>query len=206
MGTTLMKTNPVKFYQDIQDIEERNREQGRKLGEQFYKIMEEYKALVDRGQDFMKKYGMTGPAEARDAAIKFCLGNPDVHSVCPSMNTFEELEAFVALSGTRLDQEGKDVLADYQSGLGRYYCRHACGQCEGSCPHGVPVNTIMRYYHYFSAQRREKYAMEKYNALAGSVADKCSSCSGCESEKACPYGVPVQGLLLLAHQALTLGA
>jgi aryl-alcohol dehydrogenase-like predicted oxidoreductase len=145
MGTTLMKTNPVKFYQDVKDIEERNREQGRKLGEQFYKIMEEYKALFDRGQDFIKKYGMTGPAAARDAAIRFCLGNPDVHSVCPSMNTFEELEALVALSGTRLNGEGEAMLADYQSGLGQYYCRHACGQCEGSCPQGVPVNTIMRY-------------------------------------------------------------
>ncbi len=206
MGTTLMKTNPVKFYQEVKDIEERNREQGRKLGEQFYKILEEYKALVDRGQDFIKKYGLTGPAEARDAAIKFCLGNPDVHSVCPSMNTFEELEAFVALSGTRLSAEGEAMLADYQSGLGRYYCRHACGQCEGSCPQNVPVNTIMRYYHYFAAQRREKYAMEKYNALGSNVADKCFSCSGCESEKACPFGVPVQGLLLLAHQTLTLGA
>ncbi len=206
MGTTLMKTNPVKFYQDVKDIEERNRKQGRKLGEQFYKIMEEYKALFDRGQDFINKYGLTGPAEARDAAIRFCLGNPDVHSVCPSMNTFEELEAFVALSGTRLDTEGKAMLADYESGLGRYYCRHACGQCEGSCPQGVPVNTIMRYYHYFSAQRREKYAMEKYSALAGNAADKCSSCGGCGCETACPHGVPVQGLLLLAHQALTLRA
>ena len=206
LGTTLMKTNPVKFYQDVKDIEERNREQGRKLGEQFYKIMEEYKTLVDRGQDFIKKYGMTGPAETRDAAIKFCLSNPDVHSVCPSMNTFEELEAFAALSGTRLDTGGEAMLSDYQSGLGRYYCRHACGQCEGSCPQRVPVNTIMRYYHYFSAQRREKFAMEKYSALGENVADKCSNCSGCESEKACPYGVPVQGLLLLAHQTLTLGA
>jgi predicted aldo/keto reductase-like oxidoreductase len=206
MGTTLMKTNPVKFYQDVKDIEERNREQGRKLGEQFYKIMEEYKALVDRGQDFIKKYGMTGPAEARDAAIKFCLSNPDVHSVCPSMNNFEELEAFVLLSGTRLSAEGEAMLADYQSSLGRYYCRHACGQCEGSCPQNVPVNTIMRYYHYFAAQRREKCALEKYDALGSNVADKCFSCSGCKSEKACPYGVPVQGLLLLAHQTLTLRA
>lgn len=205
MGTTLMKTNPVKFYQDVQDIVDRNREHGRKVGEQFYKIVEEYKTLVDRGQDFIKKYGMTGPAEARDAAIKFCLSNPDVHSICPSMNTFEELEAFVALSGTRLDPAGEALLADYRSCLGRYYCRHACGQCERYCAQSVPVNTIMRYYHYFSAQRREKYAMEKYNTLAENNACICSSCNECGCEKACPYGVPIQVLLLLAHQALTVG-
>lgn len=42
MGITLMKTNPVKFYQDMQDILERNLEKGRKIGEQYYKIMEAY--------------------------------------------------------------------------------------------------------------------------------------------------------------------
>jgi predicted aldo/keto reductase-like oxidoreductase len=203
MGITLMKINPVKFYQGMQDILERNRERGRKMGEQFFKIMEEYKTLIDQGESFMKKYGITGAEQARDAAIKFCLGNPDVHSICPSMNSFEELDSFVALSGTRLDQKEKALLADYESGLGRYYCRHACAQCEGSCPQGVPVNTIMRYYHYFAAQRREKYAMEKYSALPGNSADTCSDCGGSYCEKACPYAVPVQGLLVLAHQTLT---
>lgn len=204
MGTTLMKTNPVKFYQEMQDMLERNLEQGRKFGEQFYKIMDDYKTLIDRGEGFTKKYGITGPEQARDAAIKFCLSNPDVHSVCPSMNSFEELETFVTLSGTRLDPEGKAMLSDYESRLGRYYCRHACGQCEGSCPQSVPVNTIMRYYHYFAAQKREKLAMEKYHALSRNSADTCSNCEGNYCEKACPYGVPIQGLLILAHQTLTL--
>ena len=204
MGTTLMKINPVKFYQGMQDILESHRKQGQKIGEQFFKIMEEYKTLIDQGEDFMKKYGLTSAAKTRDAAIKFCLSNPDVHSVCSSINNFEELETFVALSGTKLDQEGEAALADYKSGLGRYYCRHACGQCEGSCPQSVPVNTIMRYFHYFAAQGREKLAMEKYHALSGNSADTCSNCGDSYCEKACPYGVPVQGLLVLAHEALTL--
>ncbi len=205
MGTTLMKTNPVKFYQDLQDIETRNLEQGRKMGEQFYRIMEDYKTLFDRGNDFIQRYGLVAPERARDAAIRFCLGNPDVHTVCPSMNTFEEINAFVALSGTRLDAEGESMLADYASHLGRLYCRHSCARCEGSCPRGVRVNTVMRYYHYFAAQRREKAAMEKYRMLSGNDAAACSSCAGCGCEQACPHGVPVQALLVLAHQTLTLG-
>jgi predicted aldo/keto reductase-like oxidoreductase len=205
MGTTLMKTDPIKFYQDMQDIVDRNREHGRKMGEQFYKIMEEFKAMIDRGEEFIDRYGITGPEQARDAAVRFCLGNPAVHSVCPSMNTFEELRSFVALSGTRLDADGRSMLSDYESRLGRFYCRHACGQCEGSCPRGVPVNTIMRYYHYFAAQGREKAAMEKYRTIPRHRADICSSCEGSPCEKACPYGVPVQALLILAHQTMTLG-
>lgn len=204
MGTTLMKTNPVKFYQDMQDILDNNLKQGRKIGEQFYKIMEDYKTLIDRGQEFIRKYGLTSAEKTRDAAIKFCLSNPDVHSVCPTLNSFEDLEAFIALSGTKLDEEGKDMLVDYESGLGQYYCRHACGRCEGSCPQGVPVNTIMRYYHYFEAQGREKYAMEKYSALSRKSAALCAECTESYCEKACPYRVPVQGLLIAAHQTLTL--
>jgi predicted aldo/keto reductase-like oxidoreductase len=204
MGTTLMKTNPVKFYQDMQNMLENNIKQGRKFGEQFYKIMEEYKVLIDKGQEFIKKYGLTSHDKIRDAAIKFCLSNPDVHSVCPTLNSFEDLEAFTALSGTRLDAEGNAMLADYESGLGRYYCRHACGHCEGSCPQGIPVNTIMRYFHYFAAQGREKYAMEKYSALSRNRADFCADCTESSCEKVCPYGVPVQGLLVMAHQTLSL--
>jgi predicted aldo/keto reductase-like oxidoreductase len=204
MGTTLMKTNPVKFYQDMKDILERNLEKGRKMGEQFYEIMEEYKTLIDQGEGFIKKYGLTSAEKSRDAAIKFCLGNPAVHSVCPSMNSFEELTAYVSLSGTRLEPKEKAMLADYKSGLGRFYCRHACGKCEERCPQGVPVNTVMRYFHYFSAQRREKFAMEKYNALPGNSADACSNCEKGYCAKACPYGVPVHGLLMLAHETLTL--
>lgn len=204
MGTTLMKTNPVKFYQDMQDILERYEKKGRKIGDRFLKIMEEYKALIDKGGSFIKKYGLDGVEATRDAAIQFCLGNADVHSVCPTINSFDDLETFVVLSGTRLDPKRKAMLADYESGMGRYYCRHACGQCEESCSQGVPVNTIMRYHHYFAAQGREKYAMEKYQALSRNSADSCSNCSGGECEKACPYGVPVQGLLLLAHRTLTL--
>ena len=97
----------------------------------------------------------------------------------------------------------KKKLALYLEGCGTFYCRHACGQCENQCPSGVPVNTIMRYHHYYAAQGREKHAMAKYSNLAGNNAALCSNCSGhCESS--CPYSVPIQGLLVLAHQTLSL--
>jgi len=86
---------------------------------------------------------------------------------------------------------------------GSLYCRHACGVCEPHCPHEVPVNTIMRYDHYFVSQGREKHAMAKYAALKSTTADKCQSCAG-YCEFACPYGVPVRALLSTAHHTLTL--
>ena len=95
------------------------------------------------------------------------------------------------------------ILAAYKEECGELYCRHACGICESSCPHHVPVNTIMRYNHYFEAQGSEKFAMEKYAQLETSKADHCRNCAGwCQTS--CPYGVPIQGLLNIAHAQLTL--
>ena len=48
----------------------------------------------------------------------------------------------------------KCLLVEYNSQLGQYYCHHACGEGESSCPHHVPVNTIMRYNHYFEVQEK----------------------------------------------------
>jgi len=203
MGTTLMKTNPVKFYSDMETAFKEAEEKGRKIPDAYRKMLDEYKSRADEAEAFKQKYNATNPAQIRDAAIKFCLNNPDVHSVCPSINSFEELQSFVALSGQRLKPADKTMLSSYESAYGTFYCRHACGQCESRCPSAVPVNTIMRYHHYFAAQGREKYAMAKYFNLAGNNASLCSNCSGhCQS--ACPYNVPIQGLLMHAHHTLTL--
>ena len=203
MGTTLMKTNPVRFYGDVKAMFDQAKEKGRKIPEQYIKMIDEYEARVDKAEVFKKKYGLTSDAQVRDAAIKFCLSNPDVHAVCPTPKTFEEVEIFVALSGKRLEPAEKEMLAAYKKTYGQFYCRHACGECESACPYGVPVNTIMRYDHYFSAQGREKHALVKYASLPGNNSGLCAHCAGlCEQN--CPYGIPIQGLLVMAHQTLTL--
>jgi len=202
MGTTLMKTDPVRAYNDIQDMYARMKEKGR-VTEAAEKIISEFRSRADKAREFAKKYGLSGDKEVRSAAIKFYLSNPDVHSVCPTINTYEDLEFYVSLSGGRLEPVEEGMLADYKSFSGSLYCRHACGECEPNCPHDVPVNTIMRYQHYFMSQGREKHAMEKYAALPRTNAAVCTDCKGyCEA--ACPFGVSVQGLLMATHQTLSL--
>ena len=202
MGTTLMKTDPVRSYNDIENMYARMRERGR-VTEAAEKIINEFKSRADKAREFALKYGLSGDKEVRSAAIKFCLGNPDVHSVCPTINTYEDLEFYVSLSGGKLEPVDEGMLADYKSFSGSLYCRHACGECEPHCPHDVPVNTIMRYQHYFMSQGREKHAMEKYAALQRTNAAVCTDCKG-HCEAACPFGVSVQGLLMAAHQTLSL--
>ena len=61
----------------------------------------------------------------------------------------------------------------------------------------------MRYHHYYTAQGKEKYALKKYHQLKSAKADLCMNCPG-YCEKACSYGVPIQGMLIMAHHDLTL--
>jgi predicted aldo/keto reductase-like oxidoreductase len=158
---------------------------------------------VENAQEFIKRHNLKSDKEIKDAAIRFVLSNPNVHTVLYTLQNYSEAHEFLKLSGGRLTSRDKKLLASYSRECGSLYCRHACGLCEHACPHQVPVNTIMRYDHYFVAQGREKHAMAEYAALRSTKADICQSCSGhCES--ACLYGIPVQVLLAAAHRTLSL--
>ena len=201
MGVTLMKTNPVGVVARAAESAASARESGR-ISEARERALQEYEAWAEAAEEFKQRHGVRSTTEVRDAALKFVLDHPGVHTVCPTINTFDELEGFVALSGQKLSASDSPILASYESLLGRYYCRHACGICEHSCPSRVPINTISRYGHYFDVQSREKQAIQKYAALTGTKADTCIDCEG-HCEAACPYGVPVRSLLTQVHQKLT---
>jgi len=204
IGATLMKTNPVGKYLAMKGTMEQMKEEGKEVPGYFSKLIPRLKATADRAEAFKQKHSLSGETEIRDAAIKFVLDNPNVSSACVSVTNFEELRAYVSLSGKKFDLQAKQTLAAYESVFGSLYCRHACGRCETSCPQRVPVNTIMRYYHYFTVQGREKAAMTKYARLPVK-ADVCTACAG-YCEKACPHGVPIHGELAIAHRILTLEA
>ncbi len=203
MGTTLMKANPVIEYRDLKDFTDKAKEAGQDIPERAVKMLDLYKSRAEEAEAFKKKYNLDSFEEVRAAAIRFGLSHPDVHSTCPTITNFSDLEAYVALSGTALNSVETKMLTDYRALYGKLYCRHACGLCEPHCPHHVPINTIMRYNHYFVAQHRERRAMVKYAQMQAAKADKCQSCPG-HCQTACPYNVPVQGLLLSAHHRLTL--
>ena len=203
IGTALMKTKPVNTYHKIKSRVEQLKKEGKKVYELYMKGLERYQKIAQDAEDFISKYHLSNPEGIRNAAVRFVLSEPRVNTVCCSMRNFEDLERFISLSGQRLTGNDRKMLAAYQAHCGQLYCRHACGRCEPVCPWQVPVNTIMRYDHYFVTQNREKEAMEYYAAIPGNKADSCQECSGyCEA--ACTYGVPIQGMLGMAHEHLSL--
>ena len=203
VAVTIMKSNPLGRYFDTKNRIEQMKKDGQPIDERMQKSMEQMEATAKQAEAFIQKNGLKTPAEIKAAALKFVLADPRVHTLTLAFNTFEDIQNSLALSGSGMNREEKGLLASFERDCGSLYCRHACGVCELRCPKGVPVNTIMRYQHYFAAQGREREAMNLYSRIPGARAEACRDCSGfCET--ACPYKVPVQGMLLLAHNLLTL--
>jgi predicted aldo/keto reductase-like oxidoreductase len=203
IGVALMKTAPIGIYDNLKSRIERLEKENKAVDPLYADGLRRYREKFDAAQEFLEAHNLRNPAEIRDAAIRFVLGHPNVHTACCQTPTYADLEAHLRLSGTRLSPAEVQKLDAYRQGCAGLYCRHACGLCETQCPHGVPINTIMRYEHYFLGQRREKEALGLYAKIPGARADACRNCPApCES--GCPHGLPVQGMLIAAHDVLSL--
>ncbi len=201
IGTAIMKATPVAIYYNLKSNIERMEKEEKKINPFYEDGLKRYRNKVEKAENFIESHQLENPEEIKRAAIKFVLDNPNVSTVCCLAKTYDEMEQFLSLSGKRLASSDKQSLLKYEEGCGELYCRHACGLCEPYCPHGVPINTIMRFSHYFNGQGREQEAMQKYAAIPGVKAEACRECFGI-CEKFCPYSVPVQGMLQLAHRQL----
>jgi len=203
IGVALMKTTPVAIYYNLKSRIETLEKDKKDVNPLYADGLRRYREKYDAAQEFIRAHDLRTPEEIRDAAVRFVLGHPDVHTAFCQAQTYDSLNAYLRLSGTRLTAAEGAELEAYREGCGALYCRHACGLCEPSCPRGVPVNTILRYQQYFAGQGREKEAMGLYAAIPGARADACRDCAA-PCEAACPYGVPVQGMLLVAHETLSM--
>lgn len=203
VATTIMKSDPLGMYFQMKERIERMKKEGETVDERTQRYMTRMEETAKQAESFIQKNNLKNPSEIKAAALKFVLANPKVNILNLAFNNFDDVQKYLKLSGSGLGKAEKNMLAAFKEGCGQLYCRHACGLCESSCPHHVPVNTIMRYNHYFDAHGSEKFAMEKYAKLETPKADSCRNCAGI-CEQSCPYGVPIQGLLNIAHTQLTL--
>ena len=77
-----------------------------------------------------------------------------------------------------------------------------CGQCLGSCPHGLPIHDVLRQRMYFEDYGWEKEGMRLYSKLEKNayVSASCSApCLG-----SCPVGVDIRARMQGAHDLLSL--
>lgn len=202
VGATLMKVNPYGNYHRLEGYLAKAEKEGKEIPPAYREMYEKFKAKTERAGGFFARYNLKSPAEIRAAAIRFCLNHPDVSTVCRSFRSFEDVETLVSLSGTRLELPDRKIIAAFKSELSSFYCHHGCNECESRCPRQVPVNTVLRYFHYYAAEERQKYAMKLYARLDGRNAASCADCPG-HCENGCPNGVSTRSMLALAHAKLS---
>ena len=203
IGITIMKTNPFGgIYSTMKETIDEYINNGKELPDWLKKIHDRTILKQEKAIPFLKKYGLENESDIRDASVKFVLDNPSIHSVMLTFQNFSDIDDYIRLSGQHFEYKDQQGLSACNEIFGRFYCRHACGICEPACPYKVPINTIMRYNHYFLTRKREKNSTTEYHKLQTNKADLCSGCSA-PCQVACPYGVQIHALLKFAHAHLS---
>ncbi|MBN2328210.1 MAG: aldo/keto reductase [Candidatus Omnitrophica bacterium] len=135
------------------------------------------------------------------AAVRWSLAQPGVHSVCVAVNNFQDIKVFKEAVLKQFGRAEDQLLRRYAQAVDHDYCRY-CSTCEPSCPHHVAVADIMRFCMYFKYYKMEKEAMRLYADLP---AERCASvCKDCPGHclQACPHQRPVRDGLLEADYLL----
>ena len=102
IGTTLMKTTPVAKYYIVKNRVDQMEKEGKKIPAFYQDGLQRYKEKKDLAEKFITKHNLKNPEEIRAAAIKFVLSNPNVNTACCSLQTYEEMERILPLSGKKL--------------------------------------------------------------------------------------------------------
>ena len=106
IGVALMKTAPIAIYQTLKERVERLEKEQKPVNPLYADGLARYKEKYEAAQAFIAKHDPRNPDDIRDAAIRFVLGHPDVHTVCYQTQTYDALNTIVRLSGTRLAAAG----------------------------------------------------------------------------------------------------
>ncbi|MBA4371916.1 MAG: hypothetical protein C0402_03535 [Thermodesulfovibrio sp.] len=139
--------------------------------------------------------------EFSHAAFKWVLKHPEVSGLIITMKTAADIELYLKASGAKFTAADQRVLDHYAALYTKEYCRTGCGQCEGFCPAGVEIATVLRYRMYFKDYGMEKRAMQSYASLSHNAAP----CSGCDQPVCltkCPFSLPVKEMLSDAHTSM----
>lgn len=141
-----------------------------------------------------------GSLSPHQAALKWVLQNPNVHTTIPSMVTFDQLEENIQVMGKKMGWNDRKILNKYGQGIDKRYCR-SCESCKGSCPNGVDIPEVNRCYMYADGYEDPDLARINYRQLAASEnAASCENCDECVAR--CKYGIDLKNRMPYINQLL----
>jgi predicted aldo/keto reductase-like oxidoreductase len=147
-----------------------------------------------------------GGATFAQAAFRWTLSNPNVDTLIVSMTGRDLIDEYLGASGSQAAaSEDLPLLRRYARMNGPSHCRHGCGECLSACPHGVPIDEVLRTRMYAVDYGDLALARSEYAMLPGGAAP-CLSCSAQPCQGACPHGVPIDRFVVPTHRLLSRGA
>ena len=136
------------------------------------------------------------------AAFRWVLSNTNVDALVISMTETATIDEYLGASGSKaVASTDMELLRRYAVMTGASYCAHACNDCEGACPHGVPIADVLRTRMYATDYRDLAFARDEYAQLERN-ATACLSCDGSPCASACTHGIPVASLCAPTHRML----
>jgi hypothetical protein len=148
------------------------------------------KTLMGARLNDMRPYEHGGATFAQ-AAFRWVLANPAVDALVVSMTKREQIDEYVAASGTARNRRADlELLARYAAAQVGRYCQHGCSLCEASCPAGVPISDVLRARMYAVDYEDHELARAAYAEL-GAGASACLGCAEQPCLGACPNGIPI---------------
>ena len=137
------------------------------------------------------------------AAFRWVLNSPHVDAAIISMTSRDRMDEYLGASGTgKVTARDMQLLERYAKMTDMSYCRHACNDCEGSCPFHVPIADVLRTRMYATDYGDFSFARDEYRMLAAN-ASPCLSCDGSPCQDACTWGLPIAELCGPTHQMLS---
>ncbi len=160
------------------------------------------KTLMGARLNDMRAYEADGATYAQ-AAFRWVLANRNVDALVISMTEEALIDEYIGASGaSAVSASDVQLLRQYARLNGTSYCRHACNDCEGACPFGVPIADVLRTRMYATDYRDLAFARAEYQALEVNAA-ACLGCSGAPCQDACSHGLPIADMCAPAHRILS---
>src|SRR5438093_4184152 len=157
------------------------------------------KTLMGARLNVMRPFERDGATFAQ-AAFRWVLSNPDVDGLIISMTSPDRVDEYLGASGWRsAAHDDLPLLQRYAEMQGTSYCRHACNDCEGACPYGVPIADVLRTRMYVQDYGDMRLARSEY-ALLGAGASACLTCTAQPCAGACTHGLPITTLIAPMHR------
>lgn len=117
-----------------------------------------------------------------------------VDTCITSFASFQTIENAVKADLTRVEATAADYNLWRQHWLASGWPCLMCGRCEGVCPAGLPVASLMRFVMYRDHYHMDRHARQEFASLGLDPANALQACGDCTScSQVCPVGLASSG-------------